>query len=141
MTPEIITALIAAVLGGGGLGAVIVNALANRKKVAADCLATLSQAYETRINALNHRADELAEKVEHLETQVSGLRSALTDREATIVNLQQENTDLQAQVDKLRDAVKCRDKRIRDLEKQVAELTERLNALGGGDERRTGSAD
>jgi phage shock protein A len=47
------------------------------------------------------------------------------------VNLQQENTDLQAQVDKLRDAVKCRDKRIRELERQVAELTERLNAMNG----------
>ena len=53
--------IIAAVLGGGGLGGVIVNALANRKKIQADCVATLSQAYETRINALNKRADELAE--------------------------------------------------------------------------------
>ena len=131
MSENVWIAIIAAVLGGGGLGAAAVNALANRKKVAADCLATLSQAYETRINALNKRADELAAKVDLLEAQVSGLRSALSDREALIVNLQQENADLQAQVDKLSSAVKCRDKRIRDLEKQVAELTERLNAMNG----------
>ena len=134
--------IIAAVLGGGGLGAVIVNAIANRKKVAADCVATLSQAYETRINALNERADKLAAKVDLLEAQVSGLRSALSDREALIVNLQQENADLQTQVDKLSAAVKCRDKRIRELEKQVAELTSRIDALNGkGDETWIGGTD
>jgi predicted RNase H-like nuclease (RuvC/YqgF family) len=133
MTTELWAALIAAVLGGGGLGAVIVNAIANRKKIQADCVATLSQAYETRINALNERADKLAAKVDLLEAQVSGLRSALSDREALIVNLQRENADLQTQVDKLSKAVNGRDKRIRELERQVADLTERLNAMGDAD--------
>ncbi len=131
MTGDNWVALIGIFLGGGGLGAVIVNAIANRKKVAADCVATLSQAYETRINALNERADKLAAKVDLLEAQVSGLRSALSDREALIVNLQQENADLQTQVDKLSSAVNSRDKRIRELERQVADLTERLNAMNG----------
>jgi len=126
-------ALIGIFIGGGGLGAVIVNAIANRKKIQADCVATLSQAYETRINALNERADKLAAKVDLLEAQVSGLRSALSDREALIVNLQQENADLQTQVDKLSKAVNGRDKRIRELERQVADLTERLNAMNGSD--------
>jgi peptidoglycan hydrolase CwlO-like protein len=57
------------------------------------------------------------------------LRSALSDREALIVNLQQENADLQTQVDKLSKIVNNKDKRIRELEKQVAELTARLDAL------------
>lgn len=47
------------------------------------------------------------------------------------MNLQQENADLQAQLDKMSAAVKGRDKRIRELERQVAELTERLNAMNG----------
>jgi len=123
MSENVWIAIVAAVLGGGGLGAAVVNALANRKKIQADCVATLSSAYETRLNALNKRADELAAKVDVLEAQVSGLRSALSDREALIVNLQQENADLQTQVDKLSAVVKCRDKSIRDLEKQVLELT------------------
>jgi len=131
MTGDNIVALIGIFLGGGGLGAVIVNAIANRKKIQADCVATLSAAYETRINALNERADKLAAKVDLLEAQVSGLRSALSDREALIVNLQQENADLQTQVDKLSKAVNGRDKRIRELERQVADLTERLNAMNG----------
>jgi len=70
--------------------------------------------------------------VDVLEAQVSGLRSALSDREAMIVNLQQENIDLQAQVDKLSKVVNNKDRRIRELEKQVKELTERLDAMNGG---------
>jgi peptidoglycan hydrolase CwlO-like protein len=58
----------------------------------------------------------------------------LSDREAFILNLQQENADLQTQVDKLQVAVKGRDKRIRELEKQVAELTARLDAMNGKDD-------
>jgi peptidoglycan hydrolase CwlO-like protein len=60
------------------------------------------------------------------------LRSALSDREALIVNLQQENADLQTQVDKLSKMVNSKDKRIRELEKQVKELTERIDAMNGG---------
>jgi peptidoglycan hydrolase CwlO-like protein len=66
---------------------------------------------------------------------VSGLRSALSDREALIVNLQQENADLQAQVDKLSKVVNNKDRRIRELEKQVKELTERIDAMNGHGER------
>lgn len=138
MSGEQLAVIFAALFGGGGLGAVIVNAIANRKrvgaeteKIKADCLASLSGAYETRLDALTKRAVQLEAKVDQLETQVSGLRTLLSDREATILNLQQENADLQAQLDKMSAAVKCRDKRIRELERQVAELTERLNAMNG----------
>jgi len=135
---EQLAVIFAALFGGGGLGAVIVNAIANRKRVSAetekikaDCLASLSGAYETRLDALTKRAVQLEAKVDQLETQVSGLRTLLSDREATILNLQQENADLQSQLDKMSAAVKGRDKRIRELERQVAELTERLNAMNG----------
>jgi len=135
---EQLAVIFAALFGGGGLGAVIVTAIANRKRVSAetekikaDCLASLSGAYETRLDALTKRAVQLEAKVDQLETQVSGLRTLLSDREATILNLQQENADLQSQLDKMSAAVKGRDKRIRELERQVAELTERLNAMNG----------
>jgi len=138
MSGEQLAVIFAALFGGGGLGAVIVNAIANRKrvgaeteKIKADCLASLSGAYETRLDALTKRAVQLEAKVDQLETQVSGLRTLLSDREATILNLQQENADLQAQLDKMSAAVTGRDKRIRELERQVAELTERLNAMNG----------
>lgn len=138
MSGEQLAVIFAALFGGGGLGAVIVNAIANRKrvgaeteKIKADCLASLSGAYETRLDALTKRAVQLEAKVDQLETQVSGLRTLLSDREATILNLQQENADLQSQLDKMSAAVKGRDKRIRELERQVAELTERLNAMNG----------
>ena len=133
MSEQVVIAIIVSLLGGGGLGGVIVSAIFNRKKVAADCVATLSGAYEARITASNKRTDELAAKVDALETQISGLRAVLSDREAFILNLQQENADLQTQVDKLQVAVKGRDKRIRELEKQVAELTTRLDAMNGKD--------
>jgi peptidoglycan hydrolase CwlO-like protein len=58
----------------------------------------------------------------------------LSDREALIVNLQQENADLQTQVDKLSKVVNNKDRRIRELEKQVKELTERLDAMNGNGE-------
>ncbi len=104
MSGEQLAVIFAALFGGGGLGAVIVNAIANRKRVSAetekikaDCLASLSGAYETRLDALTKRAVQLEAKVDQLETQVSGLRTLLSDREATILNLQQENADLQSQ--------------------------------------------
>ena len=131
MSEQVVIAIIVSLLGGGGLGGVIVSAISNRKKIAADCVATLSEAYETRISASNKRTDELCAKVDALETQISGLRTVLSDREAFILNLEQENADLQTQVDKLQTAVKGRDKRIRELERQVAELTARIDAMNG----------
>ena len=140
MTGDNIVALIGIFLGGGGLGAVIVNAIANRKKVAADCVATLSQAYETRINALGDRITEvenenklLKEQKSNLLRQLDEVKSALRDSDGSNATLLKENAEFQEQIDKLNAAVKNRDKKIRELEKQVAELTERLNAMGDAD--------
>ena len=129
---EFVLALISAVLGGGGLGAAIVRALANRKKVQADCVATLSEAYETRLR-------ELSAQVQTHETKIAALQSTLFERESMIQNLQQENDDLREQLEKMSTAVKCRDKRVRELERQVEDLTKRLNAMNGekGDEEST----
>ena len=145
MNNEILPAIITAVLGGSGLSALIVNAIANRKKtkaeaelvtagiekVKADCLAALSDAYEDRLRALGDRVKSQEERVEYLEEQVSTLKSTLIDREVVIATLQRENVDLTKQVDVLSGQVKCRDKRIKELERQVAELTEKINALSG----------
>jgi peptidoglycan hydrolase CwlO-like protein len=131
MDNTVILAIIASLLGGSGLGAVIVNAVSNRKKVSADVVATLSKAYEDRIVALHVSITRLEGKVDSLEEQISGLRSTLSEREAVINNLQEENTDLQAQIIKLTVALKYRDKRITDLVKQVSELTIRLDEYCG----------
>ena len=132
--------IIAAVLGGGGLGGVIVNAVANRKKVAADCVATLSQAYETRINALGDRITEvenenklLKEQQSNLLRQLDEVKSALRDSDGSNATLLKENAEFQEQIDKLSKIVNNKDKRIRELEKQVKELTERLDAMSGAD--------
>ena len=126
-------ALIGIFLGGGGLGAVIVNAIASRKKVAADCVATLASAYETRLDALGERITEVENENKLLKKELDEVKSALRVSDLTNVTLQKENADLQTQVDKLSKVVNNKDKRIRELEKQVAELTARLDAMNGAD--------
>lgn len=116
--------IIISAFGGGGVVAVV-NAIANRKKRQADCVATLSNAYETRLG-------ELFTQVQTHETKIAALQSTLFERESMIQNLQQENDDLREQLEKMSTAVKCRDKRVRELERQVADLTERLNAMNDG---------
>lgn len=136
---DIIVALIS-MLGAGGLGAVIVNAFAGRKrtsaeveKIKADAIASLSEVYDRLINTLAQRTTQLESKIEQLETQISETRMLLSDRDATILVLQKENANLQEQLDKMQVLVKGRDKRILELEHQVTTLIERLNALNGGD--------
>ena len=123
--------IIISAFGGGGVVAVV-NAIANRKKRQADCVATLSNAYETRL-------EELFTQVQTHETKIAALQSTLFERESMIQNLQQENDDLREQLEKMSAAVKCRDKRVRELERQVEDLTKRLNAMNGekGDEEST----
>lgn len=135
-----------AVVSGGGLVALI-NAIANRKKVKADCIATLGEAYEARLLALNTQVSKLDakilsqdEKIDCLEAEVDVLRGEKKEREDTIENLKRENAELTAQVEKLQAAIGRRDKRIRELERQVtvipeleakiADLTDRLDAMG-----------
>ena len=131
MTSEVIAALIAALLGGGGLVAVIINAFANRKKVAADVVSTLSNAYEVRIKEQDERIDKLVTSVDALELKVRDLRALLCDRETQVAALQKENDELRLEVDKLSKLVNNKDRRIRELEKQVGELTARLDAICG----------
>lgn len=122
--------IIVALLGSGGIGALI-NAIASRKKVAADVVATLSKAYETRIEALNARIDEVSEENRTLHINLSELRTKLTEKDVLTVSLQHDNIELSEQIEKLTRAVSNRDKRIRELERQVVELTERLDRING----------
>ncbi|MFA5434352.1 MAG: hypothetical protein WC319_16020 [Candidatus Paceibacterota bacterium] len=145
---EITLAIISALLGGGGLGAVIVNAIANRKKtkaegekIAAECMAILGETYEKRMAAM-------LSSIERLDKQVEELKDEKRISEDTIDTLKRENAELKLQVeeyaadvDKLTKAVKSRDKRITELEKHVAEipalerhiaeLSARLDSLNG----------
>ena len=77
MEDQIIIAIIAAVLGGGGIGGAIVSALANRKKVEADIVANLSCAYETRLANLNDRIAAADTKIEILQSQASNLKQPI----------------------------------------------------------------
>lgn len=128
---QIVTLLIG--IFGGGVGAAIVSAIANRKKVHAEATMTLSEGYETRIEKLTNRTCTLESQVEQLQGQVIGLKSVLSEREATIINLQAENTTLQKQVDKLVNENKSKDRKIDQLSKRVKELEERLNAISADD--------
>jgi len=131
MNTEIIVAIVGALLGGSGIGAAIVSAIANRQKTAAQATMTLSAGYEVRLAKLTERACQLEARIDTLEGQVSSLKSGISERDATIVNLQQENVDLQDEINKLRKAVSCRDSRIKELERQVVDLTKRLDAMNG----------
>ena len=113
MTSEVIAALIAALLGGGGLVAVIINAFANRKKVAADVVSTLSNAYEVRIKEQDERIDKLVTSVDALELKVRDLRVLLCDRETQVAALQKENDELRLEVDKLSKLVNNKDRHLR----------------------------
>lgn len=130
--------LLGFIFGTGGFGIALVNAFANRektaaeaKKIEADVIASLSEAYETRIERLIGTTERLERKVLALENQVCDFKVELGEREAIIDKLKRENEELTEQVGKLTKAIGSRDKRIRELEKQVAELTERLNLLNG----------
>ena len=133
MTGDNIVALIGIFLGAGGIGGAIVTAVANRKKIQADCVAALSNAYETRLNALGERITEVENENKLLKKEIDELKSALMDSDLTNVTLQKENAELQEQIDKLSKLVNNKDKRIRELEKQVAELTSRIDAMSGDD--------
>ncbi|MEL7626981.1 MAG: hypothetical protein AAGU15_09000 [Anaerolineaceae bacterium] len=155
---EILAILIPSALGAGGLGAVIVTAIANRRKVkaesekldaesekiAAECMAVLAEAYEKRMTAM-------LTSIERLDKQVEELKNDKQVSEDTIVTLKRENAELKIQVtgyaadvDKLTKTLKDRDKRIVELEKQVAEipalerqiadLSARLDELHGGND-------
>lgn len=124
-------ALISVFIGAGGLGGAIITAVANRKKIQADCVAALSNAYETRLNALGERITEVENENKLLKKELDEVKSALRDSDLTNVTLQKENAELQEQIDKLSKLVNNKDRRIRELEKQVKELTERLDAMNG----------
>lgn len=143
MTPEQIIALILGVLGAGGVGGTIVNVLANRKKeqanaeliraeakkLVAEATLSLSDAYETRIKNLTDRTIYLEHRLDETTVSLRQLFCTLTDREAVISALQNENTELKAEVDKLRKEVKRRDARILELERRVAELSKRFDSM------------
>lgn len=146
MSNDLLT-IIAAALGAGGLGVVIVNGMFGRKKNNADSfqiitasLADTSQALmelaETRIVNLTARSERLEGRIDTLEKEIKELRAVLVDREQTIQKLQLENFKLQNQVDELKRSGLAKDQQIQNLTKQVQDLTKRLNALtnGGYDE-------
>lgn len=129
-------------LGSGALVAAI-NALANRKKTAAeaakikaDIIDTLAEYYAAELTALR-------EKVNGLECKIDALKVELDNREVTIDKLKQENAELTLQVAGLKKQLARKDARVLELEKQVAiipeleakiaDLTDRLNALGNDD--------
>lgn len=123
-------AIVVAGLGGGSLVALI-NALANRgkvaaesKKIQADCIDVLAEHYAAELTTLR-------DKVNALEAKVDGLKFEIENREVTIETLKKENAELTLQVEKMQRAINRRDDRIRELEKQVIDLTARLDAMNG----------
>ena len=131
MPPETVTIIIAIVsaLGGGGIGAAVVNWLANHKKVKADSYSVLSENYENRLNSLTNRANALEDRVERLEAIIDKLKLEVDKRDAIIDELKQENCDLKIEMKKLKADNECKDRKIAKLERQVKELTARIDAI------------
>lgn len=129
MTESIWLAIIAALLGGGGLGAVIVNAIANRKKVAADCVAIVTKNYVHIIDELKESSKKLEDKVSALEMQIDAMSEGLQERETTIRALKDKNSELMSDIEKMQTAIKRRDDRIKSLEKSVKDRDERIKTL------------
>ena len=130
----IIVAVIVAI-GSGGLGAAIVNWLANRNKNQAKVDKLLSDIYEKRLTAFADRVTALEIKIEKLEQIIDVLKIEVDRREDMIVSLKQKNDRLLTEIKKLKAESASKDRKIAKLQEQVKELTERLDALiGTGDE-------
>ena len=137
-----ITTIVVAVIGSGVLS-VIVQALAARRKTAADAnstafeslshtATTLSEISEKRLVALCDRAERMEARVETLETQIRSLKLEVEDRDNMIETLQKENADLAKQVSALEKENRCKDRMIEALTKRIKELESRLDALLNG---------
>jgi predicted RNase H-like nuclease (RuvC/YqgF family) len=134
-----ITTIVVAVIGSGVLS-VIVQALAARRKTAADAnstafeslshtASTLSEITEKRLVALCDRAERMEARVEKLEAQITSLKLEIESRDNMIETLQKENADLAEQVSALEKENRCKDRKIEALTKRIKELESRLNAL------------
>lgn len=130
MNPDLSNILLA-IVGVGGLGSVIINAVANRKLNHAQETMTLAGGYEKRLAVLTSRICTLETTQEELSENIRKFKGLLADREETIEILQRENTELKKEVDRLQRSVGYRDARISELEGRVEELTKRLNDMVG----------
>ena len=132
MTDQSVTIIVAlfAALGGGGLGAAIIAAIANKQKTAAEATMTLSEGYEKRLAILTARACQLETRIDSLETLVSTLRSSLSERDQMIDTLQHENAELQKQVDKLIAENTCKEKKIVALQTRMRHLEKLIKDMG-----------
>lgn len=130
MNPDLSNILLA-IVGVGGLGSVIINAVANRKLTHAQETMTLAEGYEKRLAVLTARICTLETTQEKLCKEIREFEGLLADREETIEVLQRENTELKKEVDVLRQSIKSKDNRIAVLEARVEDLTSRLNQMTG----------
>lgn len=130
---QITIAILAALAGGGGLGAAFISWLADRDIKKADAYAKISDVYEQRLTALTTRSEKLEKRVECLEQIIAGLRLEVGERDDMIDILQRENVKLKAEVKKLQSEGKSKDAQIALLQSQVADLNDRLDRMNNKD--------
>lgn len=135
-------AFILAVLGGGGFVA-LVNALANRKKVAAEAhklnheadeLAAkaeslLIEKYKDRLLRLDQRANEQDKIIDTMRDDICLLRDEIRSRDQKIQELESLKTMQQQEILKLQEEVKERDQRISDQARTIEHLALRVTEL------------
>lgn len=123
---NIIVAIIAA-LGGGGIGAAIIAAIANRKKTDSEALAiameslsktatTLMEISETRIKNLCERVAALELKAEAREEYIDTQQKEIVELRGMVDKLTTENAKLRAENINLT-------RRLRDVETKLRGLT------------------
>jgi predicted RNase H-like nuclease (RuvC/YqgF family) len=133
---------ILAVLGGGGFVA-LVNALANRKKVAAEAhklnreadeLAAkaeslLIEKYKDRLLRLDQRANDQDKTIDEMRSDICLLRDEIRSRDQKIEELESLKTMQQQEILKLQEEVKERDRRISDQARTIEHLALRVTEL------------
>lgn len=135
-------AIILALIGGGGVVA-IVNAIANRKKVAAEAhklnheadeLAAKAESilidkYKERLLRLDQRANDQDKTIDEMRGDICLLRDEIRSRDQKIEELESLKTTQQQEILKLQDEVKERDRRISDQARTIEHLALRVTEL------------
>lgn len=101
LTPNAWEPLVIALLGGGGLGAII-TALVNSRKVKAEAMVLRTQGDMTLAEAWQGYAQEQAERANRFEREVQAVRNELTAMKAEMEALKIAFTDLQSRYEKLK---------------------------------------
>jgi len=132
---QIVIAIIGA-LGVGGIGAALVNWLANKKSKQVNDFSSLAKVYEERLKALADRAASVECRVEKLEKIIKTLNTELDSKDDIIEILQRAEKAHKDEIDKLNkerleqiETNRKQGERIHKLRLENTKLKERITLL------------